>query len=174
MTQNNKNNPNNQNNQNRNKKNGQKQRTEEKEQKDKKVPMRCQIQHLKKTNSVKFKFTVDGTVEKMKLSVYKDGSDEAFLKMMKEFLNYVETHGIWDEENAARTVYRNFRRCLVGAARDLWDQIIAIEEEDEVREKLTSNNHLKEHTSAVLGDDALRNQKDCLKSAPKPNKMTVK
>jgi hypothetical protein len=48
MTQNNKNNPNNQNNQNRNKKNGQKQRTEEKEQKDKKVPMRCQIQHLKK------------------------------------------------------------------------------------------------------------------------------
>jgi hypothetical protein len=71
-------------------------------------------------------------------------------------------------------VYRNFRRCLVGAARDLWDQIIAIEEEDEVREKLTSNNHLKEHTSAVLGDDALRNQKDCLKSAPKPNKMTVK
>jgi hypothetical protein len=30
---------------------------------------------------------------------------QAFLKMIKEFLNYVETYGIWDEDNAARTVY---------------------------------------------------------------------
>jgi hypothetical protein len=72
--------------------------------------MRYQAQNLKETNSVEFKFTVDGTVEKTKLSVYKDGSDEAFLKMMKEFLNHIKTYGIWDEENAACTVYQNFRR----------------------------------------------------------------
>jgi len=31
---------------------------------------------LKETNSVEFKFTVDGTVEKMRLSIYKDGNDK--------------------------------------------------------------------------------------------------
>jgi hypothetical protein len=122
--------------------------------------MRYQIQNLKETNSVEFKFTVDGTVEKTKLSVYEDGRNKAFLKEMKEFLNYVETYGIWDEENAARTVFQNFRRCLAGAARDLWDRINVIEEEDEVRDELTFDNHFKELTSAILGDDALKNQTD--------------
>jgi hypothetical protein len=84
--------------------------------------------------------------------------------MIKEFLNYVETYGIWDEDNAARTVYWNFRRCLAGAARDLWDQINVVEEEEEVRDKLTFDNHLKELTSVILGDDALRNQKDIWKA----------
>jgi hypothetical protein len=72
-------------------------------------------------------------------------------------------------------VYQNFKRCLAGAARDLWDQINVIEEEEEeVRDKLTFDNHLKELTSAILGDDALRNQKDYLKNTPEPDKMTVK
>jgi hypothetical protein len=35
-----------------------------------------------------------------------------------------------------------------------------VEEEEEVRDKLTFDNHLKELTSVILGDDALRNQKD--------------
>ncbi len=121
MTQNNRNNSNNRNNRNKNKKNGRKQRTEEKEQKDKKVPMKYQVSNPKETNSVELKNTVDGIVEKTKLSIYVDGSDEAYLKMIKEFKNYVNTYSIWDEENAARTVYRNFRWCLTGAARDLWD-----------------------------------------------------
>jgi hypothetical protein len=56
-------------------------------------------------------------------------------------------------------------------ARDLWDQINVIEEEEEVRDELTFNNHLKEGTSAFLEDHALRNQKDYLKSTPKPDKM---
>jgi hypothetical protein len=109
MTQNNRNNSNNRNNRNKNKKNGRKQRTEEKEQKDKKVPMKYQVSNPKETNSVELKNTVDGIVEKTKLSIYVDGSDEAYLKMIKEFKNYVNTYSIWDEENAARTVYRNFR-----------------------------------------------------------------
>jgi hypothetical protein len=134
MSQHNKNNQNGRNSQNsRNKKTGQKQRTKEKEQKDKKVPMWYQAQNSKETNSVEFKFTVDGTVEMTKLSIYEDGSDEAILKMIKEFQNYIETYNLWDEDNAARTVCRNFRRCLAGATRDQWDHFNVIEEEDEVK-----------------------------------------
>jgi hypothetical protein len=47
------------------------------------------------------------------------------------------------------------------------------EEEEEVRDKLTFDNHLKELISAILSDDALKNQKDYLKNPPKPEKMTV-
>jgi hypothetical protein len=68
---------NNKNHRNGKKQNGQRnQRISKKELKDKKVPMRYQVQNTKETNSVEFKCTVDGTVEKTKLSVYEDGSDE--------------------------------------------------------------------------------------------------
>jgi len=139
----------------KNKSNGQRnQQNETKDPKDKKVPMRYQIQKSKETNSVEFKSNVDGSVEKTKMNVYKDGNDEEYLKLIKEFQNYIETYGIWDEENAARTIYRNFRRCLAGAARDLWDQINVVEE-DEERDKLTFEEHLNELTNAILGQDAL-------------------
>jgi hypothetical protein len=111
---------------------------------------------------------MDGTTEKTKLSVYEDGSDESFLKMVKEFQNYVNTYGIWDGDNAASTVYRNFRRCLAGSARDLWDQINVLEDEEDERDELTFDDHLKELTTAILGEDALRNQKDYLKCTLKP------
>jgi len=158
----------------KNKSNGQRnQQNETKDPKDKKVPTRYQIQKSKETNSVEFKSNVDGSVEKTKMNVYKDGNDEEYLKLIKEFQNYIETYGIWDEENAARTIYRNFRRCLAEAARDLWDQINVLEE-DEERDELTFEQHLNELTNAILGQDALRYQKDYLKSTPKPEKMSVK
>jgi hypothetical protein len=47
-------------------------------------------------------------------------------------------------------------------------------EDDEERDELTFENHLKELTSTILGEDALRYQKDYLKSTPKPEKMSVK
>jgi hypothetical protein len=91
------------------KSNGQRnQQNKTKDPKDKKVPMRCQIKKSKETNSVEFKYNVDGSVEKTKMNVYEDGKDEEYLKLIKEFQNYIETYGIWDEENAARTIYRNF------------------------------------------------------------------
>jgi hypothetical protein len=135
--------------------------------------MRYQIRNTKETNSVEFKYNVDGSVEKTKMNIYEDGNDEEYLKLIKEFQNYIDTYGIWDEENAARIIYRNFRRCLAGAARDLWDQVNVLEDDVE-RDELTFNNHLKELTSTILGEDALRNQKDYLKSTPKPEKMSVK
>jgi len=56
----------------------------------------------------------------------------------------------------------------------LWDQINVLEDKEEIRDELTFDNHLKELTSAILGDDALRNQKDYLKTTPKPEKLSVK
>jgi hypothetical protein len=101
---NNQNNLNNQNNgrnnrNSRNRNHGQRNpRNEDKEQKDKKVPMRYQTQSSKETSTVEFKYEIDGNTEKTKLNVYEDGNDEEFLKMIKEFQNYVETYGIWNEE----------------------------------------------------------------------------
>ncbi len=48
--------------------------------------MQNQIQNSKETNSVEFKYNIDGTVEKNKLNVYEDGNDEAFLNMYYLFL----------------------------------------------------------------------------------------
>jgi len=179
------NNQNNQNNRNnrrtnkngRNRNHGQRNpRAENKEQKDKKVPMRYQPRSSKETSSVEFKHEIDGNTEKTKLNIYEDGNDEDYLKLIKEFQNYIETYGIWNQENAnaANTVYRNFRRCLAGATRDLWDQINVVEEEDGTRDEMTFWDHLRELTSAVLGEDALRNQKEYLKNTPKPENMSVK
>jgi hypothetical protein len=132
--------------------------------------MRYQVQNSKETASVEFKYNIDGATEKTKLSVYEDGSDERFLKAIKEFQNYIDTYEIWDDNNAAQTVYQNFRRCLAGSARDLWDQINVLEDEEAERDELTFDSHLKELTSVILGEDAQRNQKDYLKYTPKPEK----
>ena len=119
----------------RNKGNGQKRRTDDKEQQDKKVPMRYQIRNSKETNAVELKYTgIDGVVDKTKFSIFEDGYDEDYLKLIKEFQNYIDTYEIWNDEHAAYIVYKNFRRCLAGAARDLWDQIIVQENDDEEEE----------------------------------------
>jgi hypothetical protein len=48
--------------------------------------MYYQIRNSKDTNSVELKYTdMDGSVDKTKLNVYEDGSDEEFLKLIKEF-----------------------------------------------------------------------------------------
>jgi hypothetical protein len=79
--------------------------------------------------------------------------------LIKEFQNYVDTYEIWNDEPAAHTIYKIFRRCLAGAARDLWDQVNVVDEE-EARDELTFLTHIQELTSTILGNDALRNQKD--------------
>jgi hypothetical protein len=114
--------------------------------------MRYQVSNSKEGNSVELKNTIDRIVEKTKLSIYKDGSDEMYLKMIKEFQNYVDTYSFWGKDNATCTVYCNFQWCLAGGARDLWDQINELEDEDKVRDELSFNNHSQELTSAILGD----------------------
>jgi hypothetical protein len=47
--------------------------------------MRYQVSNSKETNSVELKNTVDGIVEKTKLSIYEDGSDKTNMTMIKNF-----------------------------------------------------------------------------------------
>jgi hypothetical protein len=69
------------------------QRSNNKERNYKKVSMRYQIQNLKETNTVELKYThMDGAVDITKLNIYEDGSDEEFLKLVKEFQNYIDTY----------------------------------------------------------------------------------
>jgi len=77
------------------------------------------------------------------------------------------------ESDTTHTVYKNFHRCLAGAARDHWD-LINIIDEDEVRDDITFQFHIHEFTTAILGSDAFRNQKDWWKSTPKPDNISVK
>jgi hypothetical protein len=54
-----------------------------------------QIRNSKETNTVELKYTdMDGAVDKTKLSIYEDGSDEKFLKLVKEFQNYINTYNV--------------------------------------------------------------------------------
>jgi hypothetical protein len=88
MNRNNSNNRNHKGNRsNRNKRNGQRgQHNDKQEQKDKTVPMRYQIRNSKETNTVELKCTdLDGAVDKTKLNIYGDGTDEEFLKLLKGF-----------------------------------------------------------------------------------------
>jgi hypothetical protein len=76
---------------------------------------------------------------------------EEFLKLIKEFKNYVDTYNTWNAQTAAHTAYTNFCRCLAGAARDQWDLINAIED-DEVRDDITFQYHVRE--TVILGNNA--------------------
>jgi len=91
---------------------------------------------------------------------------------MRECQNHVTTNEFWNDEHAAYTIYKNFRRCFTGATRDLWDQML--ENAEEERDKLTFQLQLVELTSTVLGSDAFQNQKEYLKDTPKPENMSVK
>jgi len=135
--------------------------------------MKYQIQNSKDASSVEFKYEIDGIMERTKINIYEDGNDEEYLRMIKEFQNYLETFEIWENENAARIVYRNFRRCISGATKDLWDQITASEENEE-RDELTFIESMGKLTKAVLGVDAFDNKKEYMKETQKPEKMSVK
>jgi hypothetical protein len=49
-----------------------------------------------------------------------------------------------------------------------------MENAEEERDELTFQTQLSELTTTVLGNDALHNQKEYLKSTPKPENMSVK
>jgi hypothetical protein len=62
--------------------------------------MKYQIRNSKETETVELKYTdIDGQVDKTKLHIYENGSDEELLKLIKEFKNYVDTYDIWNARN---------------------------------------------------------------------------
>jgi hypothetical protein len=120
--------------------------------------MRYKSKQSKTTTTVLLKFKINGKEEKVQLTVFDEGPDEQFLKLIKEFKNLIETYDLWNGEGAAASVYRYFRRCITGSARDLWDRIC--KEEEEERDELTFEAYLFELTSEILGADACQLQKD--------------
>jgi hypothetical protein len=104
---------------------------------------------MKEADTDKLKYTdIDGSVDKTKLCIYENGSDEEFLKLIKEFKNYVETYNIWNAPNASHSIYKNFCRCLAGAASDQWDLINILNDKEEVRDDITFQYHVQEFTTA--------------------------
>lgn len=97
---------------------------ENKEKKDKKVPLHYETKSTKVMENIELKLEINKSFEKVKLPVFEDGTDEQFLKLVREFRNMIETYALWEQETGVgvRIIYRSFRRCLSGAARDLWDQ----------------------------------------------------
>jgi hypothetical protein len=139
---------------------------------DKNVPMKYEMKQTKMTTPVVLKFEINGKEEKVQLTVFEEGPDKQFLKLIKEFKNLIDTYDLWNAQEGAALIYRYFRRCITVSARDLWDRIS--EEEGEERDELTFETHLWELTSEILGADACQLQKDYLKKTHKPDKMSVK
>jgi hypothetical protein len=71
--------------------------------------MQYKIQNSKETDIIELKYTdINGSMDKTKFHIYEDGSDEEFLKLVKEFTNYLNIYKIWSDEHAAHTIYKNF------------------------------------------------------------------
>lgn len=66
-------------------------------------------------------------------------------------------------------VYNRFRRCLTGAARDQWDDIVS----DNVKSPTNFLFCLETYTTEVVGDEAHEIQEAYLRTTPKPNEITV-
>jgi hypothetical protein len=139
--------------------------------KDAKVQMKY-VPSNETIEKIEIKCTLDEIVTKERLPVYEDQSDEAFLKLNKEFLNLIDTYELWENGNANVFVYANFRRCLQGTARDTWDECLAEVEDDRGQDHFEMALMLL--TEKILGTDALENQKEYLKVTSKPHQMSVK
>jgi hypothetical protein len=114
------------------------------------------------------KLDIDNKSGKVKLMMFEDGTHKQLWKLVKEFKNIAETYELWAQDNDTRNIYSSFRRCLGGAARDMWDQINIIDDEEERRNELTFENHLWKLTIENIGLDACRKQKEYLKKTLKP------
>ncbi len=94
-------------------------KTKEDQANDKKVPMQYGTKSTKTSEIIELKLDIDERSEKVKLPVFEDGSDEQFLKLVKEFKNMTDTYELWEQDNGARTVYRSFHHCL-GKKKKKW------------------------------------------------------
>jgi hypothetical protein len=69
--------------------------------------MQYQTQRMKEMKEVEFNYKIDGVTERAKINVYEEGNEE-YLKVIREFQNYLETFEIWDNANAPHIIYQNF------------------------------------------------------------------
>jgi hypothetical protein len=143
---------------------------------NKRVPMKYETKDPKELKAIELKYEdIDGRTDKVSFHVFEDGSDEQFLKLVKEFKNTVYTYDLWEKQHASQTVYKDIQRCLNGSARSLWDQeisqdLVNLEEPNEE----TFDNHVWKLTMAIIGEDAFDDQKEYLENTKKPEKLSAK
>jgi hypothetical protein len=111
-------------------------------------------------------------VIKESLNVYEDRTQEEILKLVKEFQNLIDTYNLWHNGTVAESaamIYADFRRCLRGNARDMWDIIISNQPRTAAQFQVQLKKLIKKH----IGQTALQNQVLYLETTRKLENMSV-
>ncbi len=106
------------------------------------------------------------------MNVYEDRTQEEILKLVKEFKNLIDTYNLWRNGTVAEftaTIYADFRCCLRGNARDMWDIIISNQPRTAAQFQVQLKKLIKKH----IGQTALQNQVLYLEMTRKPENMLV-
>jgi hypothetical protein len=146
-----------------------------KESKDdnKHVPLKYETWKAKDPPTVELKYTVDNRIIKENMVVFKDGTPEEILKLVRKFQNLVETYNLWHfAPTVARSVvivYSNFHQCLKGNAREIWDAIVSNQPRTATQFQIQLKQLIKKH----IGQNALQNQVLYLETTRKPESMSV-
>jgi hypothetical protein len=116
---------------------------------------------------------VDNRTIKENMVVFEDGTPEEILKLVREFQNLVDTYDLWHVAptvaRSAVIVYADFRRCLKGNAREIWDVIVGNQPRTAAQFQVQLKQLIKKH----IGQNALQNQILYLETTKKPENMSV-
>jgi hypothetical protein len=70
--------------------------------------MKYEAKQAKTSETIELRCKVNGTMaEKVKLIVFEDGSDEQFLKLIKEFKNLIFTYDMWNKPDGSELTHQN-------------------------------------------------------------------
>ena len=81
-------------------------------------PLTYAVTDIEDRDQLELKLVIGERTIKEKLPIYRGDSEETLLILVKEYKNLIDTYDLWDQENADRNVYFDFRRCLRDSARD--------------------------------------------------------
>lgn len=110
-----------------------------------------------------------GDIEKVEMPKYgPKSSKEIFLLLIKEFRNMINSYGLLTTEPIER-IFTRFRSCLIGSARDEWDDIaISVPRSWKGFQLATS-----EFMDEIVGADAYSDQQQYMRLTTKPEDLTV-
>jgi hypothetical protein len=149
------------------------QKSKENKEDNRHVPLKYETRKSKDPPTVELKYTVDNRTIKENMVVFEDGTPEEMLKLVREFQNLVDTYDLWHiaptVARSAVIVYSDFRRCLRGNAREIWDVIIANQPRTAAQFQVQLKQLIKKH----IGQNALQNQVLYLETTRKPESMSV-
>ena len=138
-------------------------------------PLTYAVADIEDRDQLELKLVIDERTIKERIPIYKGDSEETLLVLIKEYKNLIDTYDLWDQENADRNVYFDFRRCLRDSARDDWDLIVEImDDEGEERGQQAFEAAISSLIESSLSEQAYIRQRTYLRSTPKPRNLSVK